>query len=110
MPRLPLRPPTILLKRHCPLWQTQSAPWMKTSISIGDALQSAVRFSRDSSRAATMRSKPCAARNRAASAPCPENWVLACSGMVGIFSRMSAAAPMSAMMSASAPASSRKAA
>lgn len=57
-----------------------------------------------------MRVKPCAARNRAASALCPENWVLACSGMVGIFSRISAAAPISAMISASTPASSRKAA
>ena len=55
-PRLPLRPPRNALIMHWPDTLMQSAPWTKTSTSMGLASQTARISSSDSSRARMTRS------------------------------------------------------
>ena len=104
MPRLPLRPPTMLENRHWPEHATHSAPCTKASISMSSRAQAAIS-SNVISRASTAREKPICRAARAPETLCTAICVLACSARWGSICFSSRATPKSCTMAASAPAS-----
>ena len=80
-----------------------SAPWTKTSVSMGTVRVMAAISLRLISRASTTREKPSSLACQAPEILWTVSWVEACSGISGAALRTSAATPRSCTISASMP-------
>ncbi len=106
-PLFPLRPPIMLLMRHCPEYEMQSAPCTNISISRSVFCPTCLISSSVISLASTTLVTPISCRNRAPSLLCTVIWVLAWIGRSGASDRAIESSPTSCTITASAPDSSR---
>ena len=100
-PRLPLRPPSKALNKHCPETDMHSAPWTKLSSWMGQAWWTSSISPRDISRESTARSAPKSHSSFTPAGVWRLIWVEACRGSWGARCRSKENSPMSCTSTAS---------